>query len=181
MTQVRDSRRRAAATSRRASSRIWSRSTCRQLMQIPKSGTRARAPARARERRCLAIREVKLNKIIRGNRIPFSPQKPNRSSTTTSTSTIPPHAGIRRSSRRDGPGGVTASRVPATSKIWSTIPGRAMTSRGSVSSDLNSTLASIRIVDISKFRSQNSGVQGTLETSSLRGDSEFCLLNSVSL
>jgi hypothetical protein len=90
MTQVRDSRRRAAATSRRASSRIWSRSTCRQLMQIPKSGTRARAPARARERRCLAIREVKLNKIIRGNRIPFSPQKPNRSSTTTSTSTIPP-------------------------------------------------------------------------------------------
>jgi hypothetical protein len=40
------------------------------------------------------------------------------------------YASIRSSSRREGPGGITASWVPATSKIPSTIPGRAMISCG---------------------------------------------------
>ena len=39
---------------------------------------------------------------------------------------------------RDGPGGVTASWVPATSMMRSTTPGRAMTSCGNASIDLNS-------------------------------------------
>ena len=50
-------------------------------------GTRARA----RERRCLAIKAKLWNKIIKGeNRTSFSPQNPNRSS----TSTIPLNFGI---------------------------------------------------------------------------------------
>src|SRR6266446_3653805 len=51
------------------------------------------------------------------------------------------YTSIWSSSSRDGPGGFTASWVPATSMIRSTTPGRAMTSCGHASSDLNSVEA----------------------------------------